>query len=119
MSNAPSPGRCRGSQFAAASLTTRRLRSNSGNVLYDDEAASLTAAETNSIVPPNPVYKIVLTGGPCGGKTTLLARLSPYLRERGFEVMTCPEAFTLLVMNGMQVMTGVGVIGPVSSTKPD
>ena len=96
------PGRRRGSQFAAASLTTRRLRSNSGNVIYDDEAVSLTAAEMNSIVPPNPVYKIVLTGGPCGGKTTLLARLSPYLRERGFEVMTCPEAFTLLVTNGMQ-----------------
>ena len=102
MSTAPSPGRHRVCQFAATSLSTRRLRSNSGNVLYDDEAESLTAAEMNSIVPPNPVYKIVLTGGPCGGKTTLLARLSPYLRERGFEVMTCPEAFTLLVMNGMQ-----------------
>lgn len=53
------------------------------------------------MAPPAPVYKIVLTGGPCGGKTTSLARLSPYLRERGFEVMTCPEAFSLLVGNGM------------------
>jgi len=55
----------------------------------------------NSVAPPSPVYKIVLTGGPCGGKTTSLARLSPYLRERGFEVITCPEAFSLLVGNGM------------------
>lgn len=42
-----------------------------------------------------------MTGGPCGGKTTALARLSPYLRERGFEVISCPEAFTILVSNGM------------------
>ena len=28
-------------------------------------------------------------------------QLSPYLRERGFEVITCPEAFSLLVTNGM------------------
>ena len=28
-------------------------------------------------------------------------QLSPYLRERGFEVITCPEAFSLLISNGM------------------
>ncbi len=27
--------------------------------------------------------------------------MSPYLRERGFEVITCPESFSLLVTNGM------------------
>jgi predicted ATPase len=50
-----------------------------------------------------PVYKIVLTGGPCGGKTTSLARISSFLRERGFEVMTVPEAFSILVSNGMSM----------------
>ena len=54
-----------------------------------------------------PFHKIVLTGGPCGGKTTALARLSGYLRERGFAVMTCPEAYSLLVMNGMVRNEGV------------
>mmetsp|Transcript_7286 Transcript_7286/g.10886 ORF Transcript_7286/g.10886 Transcript_7286/m.10886 type:complete len:422 (-) Transcript_7286:53-1318(-) len=48
-----------------------------------------------------PFFKIVLTGGPCGGKTTALARLSTYLKERGFEVGTVPEAFTLLMTNGI------------------
>jgi predicted ATPase len=48
-----------------------------------------------------PLYRIVLTGGPCGGKTTALARLSSYLRERGFEVFTVPEAFTILCSNGL------------------
>jgi predicted NACHT family NTPase len=29
------------------------------------------------------VYKFVLTGGPCSGKTTALERLQVFLRERG------------------------------------
>lgn len=50
-----------------------------------------------------PFFKIVLTGGPCGGKTTALARVSSYLRERGFEVFTAPEVFTLLGSNGFSL----------------
>lgn len=30
-----------------------------------------------------PLYKFVLTGGPCGGKTTGMARIYSFLRERG------------------------------------
>jgi predicted ATPase len=167
------------SLFASTELSTRRLRSNSGGPMpHEDYLSKLTPAEYNSIAPPAPIHKIVLTGGPCGGKTTALARvsvaamrrclycemsipragsswpgvrigtnehdndppvpllknahprlllhveptififpsrvhaphhsiphdkyqLSPYLRERGFEVITCPEAFSLLVTNGM------------------
>jgi predicted ATPase len=54
-----------------------------------------------AVNPDFPLYRIVLTGGPCGGKTTALARLSSYLRERGFEVFTVPEAFTILCSNGL------------------
>ena len=50
-----------------------------------------------------PFYKIVLTGGPCGGKTTALDRVSSYLRERGFQVCMCPEVFTVLASNGMSL----------------
>jgi len=62
-----------------------------------------TVAEKNVLNPPSPFYKIALTGGPCGGKTTALARLSRYLIERGFEVMTCPESFGMVVTNGMDL----------------
>jgi hypothetical protein len=78
----------RRSTFASKSLPLRRLRADSGAVLAQDEMGDLTEAEINSIVPPHPIYKIVMTGGPCGGKTTCLERLSNYLRERGFEVIT-------------------------------
>jgi hypothetical protein len=46
------------------------------------------------------IFKIVLTGGPCAGKTTATARITGYLRERGFRVFTVPEAATMLFSNG-------------------
>ncbi len=47
------------------------------------------------------LFKIVLTGGPCGGKTTALARLSEFFRTHGFRVFTVPEAATTLWSNGV------------------
>lgn len=65
-------------------------------------AAELSEAERNLLSPdPAPLFKLVFTGGPCGGKTTSLARVFSYLRERGFEVITCPETFSVLNTNGM------------------
>jgi len=49
------------------------------------------------------VQKFVLTGGPCGGKTTALARLREFLEERGFRVFIAPEAATTLWSNGMSL----------------
>jgi predicted ATPase len=62
----------------------------------------LSKAELN-LEGNHPVYKFVITGGPCGGKTTALARLFSFLRERGYEVITCPEAFTIFGSNGMSL----------------
>lgn len=67
---------------------------------------TLSEAERNLRKHPttedsHPVYRFVFTGGPCGGKTTALARVFSYLRERGFQVITCPEAYTILASNGM------------------
>lgn len=42
------------------------------------------------------VRKIVLTGGPCGGKSSSLAYLTSSLKDRGYRVLTVPEASTLL-----------------------
>ena len=46
------------------------------------------------------LFKFVLTGGPCSGKTTASARLQAYLSERGFRVFIVPEAATILFLNG-------------------
>jgi predicted ATPase len=47
------------------------------------------------------MLKIVLTGGPCSGKTVLLNRLTQILEERGYKVYTVFEAATALIVNGI------------------
>jgi predicted ATPase len=42
------------------------------------------------------VYKVVLTGGPCAGKTTSLSRLRIFFEGLGWKVYTVPEIPTLL-----------------------
>lgn len=53
-----------------------------------------------------PVYRIVLTGGPCGGKSTALTHISDRLSSLGFRVFRVPEAATVLI-------TAIGVIPPL------
>merc|ERR1712137_62298 len=47
------------------------------------------------------VYKIVLTGGPCGGKSTALSNLSQRLVSLGYEVFLVPEVATMLITGGV------------------
>ena len=54
------------------------------------------------------VIKIVLTGGPCSGKTTALSYVSKKLREQGIEVITIEERATKLILSGK---TGWGAMG--------
>ncbi len=70
--------------------------------MSSDGYEDLSQAEKN-LEGDHPVYKFVITGGPCGGKTTALARIFSFLRERGYEVITCPEAFTIFGSNGMSL----------------
>jgi len=44
----------------------------------------------------NKITKIVLTGGPCGGKTTSLAKLSEKLKELGIKAFFVPEIASLV-----------------------
>lgn len=46
------------------------------------------------------IRKIVLTGGPCGGKSSALPFLENKLKSKGCYVVTVPETATLLFNNG-------------------
>ena len=48
------------------------------------------------------MLKIVLTGGPCAGKSEALSRLTQSLEERGYKVITVPEAATHMILNGIK-----------------
>lgn len=44
----------------------------------------------------NNIKKIVLTGGPCAGKTTALVRIIEHFSGLGYKVFTIPEVPTCL-----------------------
>ncbi|KAL5017121.1 hypothetical protein ScPMuIL_006710 [Solemya velum] len=50
----------------------------------------------------NKVYKIVLTGGPCGGKTTGQTRLSTFFESLGWKVYRSPESAFVLLSGGIK-----------------
>ena len=47
------------------------------------------------------VWKLVLTGGPCGGKTTGQARLSTFFENLGWKVYRVPEMATVIIPGGV------------------
>ncbi|XP_023291869.2 TRPL translocation defect protein 14 isoform X2 [Lucilia cuprina] len=48
------------------------------------------------------VYRIVLTGGPCGGKTTGQSRLCTFFENLGWKVFRVPETATVLLSGGVK-----------------
>ncbi|XP_075146739.1 TRPL translocation defect protein 14-like [Haematobia irritans] len=48
------------------------------------------------------VYRIVLTGGPSGGKTTGQSRLSTFFENLGWKVFRVPETATVLLSGGIK-----------------
>lgn len=85
-----------GAFFAAAvSLLCWQLRINFKvkqlKLLSDDKVNQSSAVKDDEqrqqlqhlLSGDQKVYKFVLTGGPCSGKTTALERLQVFLRERG------------------------------------
>ena len=47
------------------------------------------------------IQKIVITGGPCGGKTTALSWIANNLPQRGYKVLFVPETATELIGGGI------------------
>jgi len=51
------------------------------------------------------IKKIVLTGGPCAGKTTALVKVIEHFSSLGYKVFTIPEVPTLFSQSGMDYLT--------------
>ena len=51
------------------------------------------------------ISKIVLTGGPCAGKTTALSWINNYFTKKGYTVLFVPETATELISNGVAPWT--------------
>uniref|UniRef100_A0A0M3HI84 AAA_28 domain-containing protein n=1 Tax=Ascaris lumbricoides TaxID=6252 RepID=A0A0M3HI84_ASCLU len=59
-------------------------------------------ADPNPSAPKRRIYKVVLTGGPCGGKTTGQDRLRTFFEGLGWKVYTVPETATILLGGGVK-----------------
>ena len=53
------------------------------------------------IPPTRRIHKLVLTGGPCGGKTTGQAQLGNFFESLGWKVFRVPETATVLMSGGI------------------
>ncbi len=49
------------------------------------------------------IHRIVLTGGPCAGKTTAFARIETELTNLGYKVFIVPETFTEMFGGGIRL----------------
>lgn len=74
----------------------------------------------------NKIRKIVLTGGPCAGKTEVLGQLERYLVEKGYYVITLPETARELIeskilpaFDGENILTFQDIILKMQCTKED
>ena len=47
--------------------------------------------------------KIAITGGPCSGKTTGMAKINSDLSDKGYEVIIIPEAATFIKNSGIKI----------------
>lgn len=57
------------------------------------------------------IRKVVLTGGPCAGKSTALSKLESEFLERGFAVLVVPESATELIQGGVRPFGNQAIYG--------
>jgi len=57
------------------------------------------------LVAKKPIYSILLTGGPCSGKTSSLNFLKTEVERCGYKVLTAPEVATIIYGNGAEWAT--------------
>ena len=51
------------------------------------------------------ILKIVITGGPCGGKSTAMSRMQSHFTERGYRILFVSETATELIKGGVSPWT--------------
>lgn len=65
-----------------------------------DELISLDE-EVEEVEKKQKITKIVLTGGPCGGKTTAMSWIQGHFQKYGYKVIFVPETATELITGGI------------------
>ena len=74
----------------------------------------LRRASTGSSPAARQVTTVVLTGGPCGGKSSALEVLSDELSGRGVDVYSVPEVPTILLSGGCRSVQCDHILQPIA-----
>jgi putative protein kinase ArgK-like GTPase of G3E family len=64
----------------------------------------LNLVRRNTDVSAN-IVRILLTGGPCAGKTTAIADITQDLTQLGCKVLVVPEAATIMMKGGAFIVS--------------
>jgi len=77
-----------------------------GKIFYIcDLIGKKAITNTNKLLSMNKITKVVLTGGPCAGKTTALAKVVEHFSNLGYQVYTVPEVPTMFAVGGVDYLT--------------
>jgi hypothetical protein len=87
------------SRVSSASSTRRRLAAVRSH-LFATSSAGASSSSDGSSAAVAPIFTVVLTGGPCGGKTSSEVQLSATLAEAGYDVYFAPEVPSILIRGG-------------------
>jgi len=87
---------------------TAALRLTAAGLGARQASASTHAAGAAAAASAPRVLRLVLTGGPCGGKTTALPTIAAALRERGLPTVIVGETATGLVESGIDRIAMIG-----------
>ncbi|MBU52579.1 MAG: AAA family ATPase [Deltaproteobacteria bacterium] len=89
-------------EHAVSNIATLPDRHRASPKIWFEKNMRATPPQTP---PPDtpPIYRIVLTGGPCGGKTTSLSHITERLESVGFRTFQVPEAATILFTGGVNL----------------
>ena len=71
----------------------------------EQSRARMNSAERSISRAAKEIKRIVLTGGPCAGKTTALVKVIEYFTNLGYKVFTIPEVPTMFTQAGMDYLT--------------
>ena len=71
----------------------------------EQSQARMNSAERSISRVAKEIKRIVLTGGPCAGKTTALVKVIEYFTNLGYKVFTIPEVPTMFTQAGMDYLT--------------
>ena len=81
---------------------SKELITNMGNVSFNLKPSRRISRMSDSRVN---ITRILLTGGPCAGKTTALAAISQDLTQLGYKVLVVPEAATMIMKGGAMIVS--------------